>query len=101
MTLLLAVLCHAISTIVGVGLGIFVAPRKYGFWDNLWAVVSFIFTSIPRFSLAIIILFVLVFTFNQPSLLSFYSPEYVFAPMSFAKVVDLFKHIWPVLVIAG
>lgn len=101
MTLLIALLCHAISTIVGVGLGIYVAPRKYGFMDNLWAILAFIFTSVPRFSLAIIILFVLVFTFNQPSLLSFFSPEYVFAPWSFAKVVDLFKHIWPVLVIAG
>jgi peptide/nickel transport system permease protein len=101
MTLLIALLCHAISTIVGVGLGIYVAPRKYGFMDNIWAILAFIFTSVPRFSLAIIILFVLVFTFNQPSLLSFFSPEYVFAPWSFAKVVDLFKHIWPVLVIAG
>jgi peptide/nickel transport system permease protein len=100
-TLLLAVLCHLISTVVGVGVGIFVATRKYGFWDNLWAVLAFIFTSVPRFSLAIIILFVLVFTFNQPSIVSFFSPEYVFAPWSWAKVVDLFRHIWPVLVIAG
>ena len=100
-TLFLAFLCHLISTVVGVGLGIFVAPRKYGLWDNLMAVVAFIFTSIPRFSIAIIILFILVFTFNQPSLLSFYSPEYVFAPWSLGRVIDLFKHIWPVLVIAG
>jgi peptide/nickel transport system permease protein len=94
-------LCHAISTIVGVGLGIFVAPRKYGFLDNILAVFAFIMTSIPRFSMAIIILFVMVFTFNQPSLSSFFSPEFVFAPWSFEKVVDFFKHIWPILVIAG
>lgn len=100
-TLILALMCHLISTIVGVGLGVFVAPRKYGRWDNLTAVLSFLFTSIPRFSLAIIILFVLVFTFNQPSLLSFFSPQYVFAPWSLDKVIDFFKHIWPVLVIAG
>ncbi len=100
-TLLLALLCHLISTVVGVGLGIFVAVRKYGFWDNLTAILAFIFTSVPRFSLAIIILFVLVFTFKQPSLLSFFSPQYVFAPWTLAKVGDLFKHIWPALVIAG
>src|SRR5713226_2487957 len=58
-TIILALLCHAISTLVGVGLGIFVATRKYGFWDNLWAILSFILTSIPRFSMAIIILFIL------------------------------------------
>jgi peptide/nickel transport system permease protein len=100
-TLLLALMCHAISTVVGIGLGIFVAQRKYGFWDNFWAVMSFIFTSIPRFSLAIIILFVMVFKFNQPSLVSFYSPQYVFAPMSWAKGVDFMKHVWPLILIAG
>jgi peptide/nickel transport system permease protein len=100
-TLLLALLCHAISTVVGVGLGVFVAPRKYGFWDNLWAVLAFIFTSVPRFALAIIILFVLVIDFNQPTIMSLYSPKYLIAPWSWARVADLFRHIWPVLVIAG
>lgn len=100
-TLLLALLCHLISTVIGVVLGIFVATRKYGFWDNILAVLAFIFTSVPRFSLAIILLFVLVFAFHQPSLLSFFSPQYVFAPWSFDKVIDLMKHIWPALVIAG
>jgi peptide/nickel transport system permease protein len=100
-TLLLAVLCHAISTMVGVGLGIFVAPRKYGFWDNFWSILAFIFTSVPRFSIAIIILYTLVFTFKQPSIVSFFSPQYVIAPWSWGRVVDMFAHIWPVLVIAG
>jgi peptide/nickel transport system permease protein len=100
-TLLIAVLAHTISTVIGVGLGIFVAPRKYGFWDNLGAVFAFVFTSVPRFSLAIIFLYVLVIELRQPSISNFYSPQYVFAPWSFAKVVDMFAHIWPVLVIAG
>ncbi len=100
-TLMLALLCHLISTVIGVGLGIFVAPRKYGLWDNLASVMAFIFTSIPRFSIAIVILYVLVFTFKQPSIVSFFSPQYVIAPWSFGRVVDMLKHIWPVLVIAG
>jgi len=100
-TLIIAILSHLISTVVGVGLGIFVATRKYGFWDNFTAVLSFIFTSIPRFSLAVILLFVLVFDFHQPSITSFFSPQYVVAPWSFDRVVDMFKHIWPVLLIAG
>ncbi len=100
-TLLLAVLCHAISTVVGVGLGIFVAPRKYGFWDNFWAILAFIFTSVPRFSIAIIILYLIVITFKQPSITSFFSPEYVIAPWSWGRVMDMLRHIWPALVIAG
>ena len=90
-----------LSTVIGVGLGIFVAPRKYGFWDNFSAVLSFLFTSMPRFSIAIIIMYVMVITFKQPSLANFFSPEYVFAPWSWDKVVDMFRHIWPALLIAG
>ena len=100
-TLIIAILAHLISTVVGVGLGIFVATRKYGFWDNFTAVFSFIFTSVPRFSLAIIFLFVLVFEFKQPSIISFFSPQYVVAPWSWDRIVDMFRHIWPVLLIAG
>jgi peptide/nickel transport system permease protein len=100
-TLILALLAHAISTVVGIGLGIFVAPRKYGFWDNFSALMAFVFTSVPRFSIALIILYVLVFTFKQPSNLSFFSPQFVMAPWSWARVVDMFKHIWPALLIAG
>jgi peptide/nickel transport system permease protein len=100
-TLLLALLCHLISTVVGVGVGIFVATRKYGFWDNLSSVLAFIFTSVPRFSIAIIILYLWVITFRQPIIVSFFSTDYVFAPWSFAKVMDMFAHIWPVLIIAG
>jgi peptide/nickel transport system permease protein len=84
-----------------VGLGIFVAPRKYGFWDNFWAVWAFIFTSVPRFSIAIIVLFVLVFQFDQPSIVSFFSPQYVVAPWSWERIVDMLRHIWPVVLIAG
>jgi peptide/nickel transport system permease protein len=100
-TLLLATICHLISTVVGVGLGIFVAPRKYGFWDNFWSVMAFIFSSVPRFSLAIIILYLLVITFKQPSISSFFSPEYVIAPWSWARLVDMLRHIWPAILIAG
>jgi len=100
-TLLLAILSHAISTIVGVGVGVYVATRKYGVADNMWAVLSFIFTSVPRFSIAIIILYLWVITFRQPVIVSFFSTAYVFAPWSFAKVMDMLGHIWPVLIIAG
>ena len=100
-TLTLALMSHAISTVLGIGLGVFVAPRKYGFWDNLSSVLAFVFTSVPRFSIALIILYVLVFTFDQPVILSFFSPQYVTAPWSWARLVDMFRHIWPVLVIAG
>ncbi len=100
-TLFLALTAHAISTFVGIGLGLFVAPRKYSFWDNAGSVMAFVFTSVPRFTIALVILYMLVFTFKQPVIVSFFSPQYVDAPWSWDRVVDMFRHIWPVLLIAG
>lgn len=100
-TLILAILAHLISTVVGVGMGIFVAPRKYGFWDNLGSVLAFIFTSVPRFSIAIILLYLVVIVFKLPSISQFFSPQYVTAPWSLARIGDMFAHIWPALLIAG
>ncbi|MEZ4656677.1 MAG: ABC transporter permease subunit [Caldilineaceae bacterium] len=89
------------TSIVGVAAGIYVAPRQYGAADNILSVIAFILTSVPRFFLALVILYVLVFTFDQHHLTSFFSPEYSVAPWSFAKFLDLLSHIWPVIVIAG
>jgi peptide/nickel transport system permease protein len=100
-TLMLALLAHATSTIVGLLLGIFVAPRQYSLTDNVAAVVAFIFTSVPRFWLALVIVYILVFSFRQHHITSFFSPQYVVAPWSWAKFVDLVQHIWPVVLIAG
>jgi peptide/nickel transport system permease protein len=42
-----------------------------------------------------------VIKFDQPSIVSFFSPQYVDAPWSWERVVDMLRHIWPVLLIAG
>lgn len=100
-TIGLAAAAHATSTIVGLLVGIFVGQRQYSLSDNVAAVVAFILTSLPRFFLALVIIYILVFTFDQQSVTSFYSPEYVVAPWSMGKFLDLLKHVWPVIAIAG
>ena len=100
-TILLALLAHATSTLVGVAVGIFIAPRQYSLSDNLAALFAFIFTSVPRFWIALVIIYLLVFTFGQQHVSSFFSPQYVLAPWSWPKLVDFIRHIWPVVFIAG
>jgi peptide/nickel transport system permease protein len=100
-TLLLAFLAHITSTAVGIAVGIFVAPRQYSLSDNIAAFFAFLFTSTPRFWIALVIVYVLVFTFNQQHVSSFFSPQYALAPWSWAKLWDFIKHIWPVILIAG
>lgn len=100
-TIAIALAAHLISTMVGIPLGIYVAQRQYSTADNLAAAFAFIATSIPRFSLALIIVFWLAFGLGQEHVSSLYSPQYVLAPWSMAKFVDLLKHVWPVIFIAG
>ena len=100
-TVLLALLAHATSTFVGILVGIYVAPRQYSLSDNLASLLAFIFASLPRFWIALVIIYILVFTFGQKHVSSFFSPEYVLAPWSWGKLVDFIEHIWPVIVIAG
>lgn len=100
-TLMLALLAHFTSTVVGLLAGIYVAPRQYGWADNILSFIAFILTAIPRFFIALVIMYLLVFTFDQSHVTSFFSPQYAVADWSWAKFVDLVKHIWPVIVIAG
>ena len=100
-TILMALLAHGISTIVGIIIGIFIAPRQYSLGDNVAALFAFVFTSVPRFWLALVIIYLLVFTFGQHHVSSFHSPQYALAPWSWPKLLDFIKHIWPVVLIAG
>ncbi len=87
-TLLMALLAHVISSVVGIGIGIYVAPRQYSLADNLAALVAFFMTSVPRFALALIMMYWLVFGLGQQHVSSFFSPQYALAPWSWAKLVD-------------
>ena len=100
-TLLIALSAHAISSLVGIILGIYVANRQYSFADNAAAAFAFFATSIPRFSLALIIMYFLAFVLGWEHVSSMQSPEFRYAPWSIAKAVDLLKHVGPVILIAG
>lgn len=100
-TLFLALAAHVISTIFGIGIGIYSATHKYSLGDNLATVFAFIGTAAPRFFLAIIIVYLLVIEYKYPYVNRFVSPQYAFAPMSWGKFIDILKYAWPVIFIAG
>ena len=56
--------------------------------------------TVPRFLMALIIVYILVFHFNVSDINSFHSARYGGAPWSWDKFVDLVKHVWPVIAIA-
>ncbi len=100
-TLALAIASHLISTLIGVFLGIYGATHKYSLGDTASTVLAFLGTSIPRFFLALLILYWLAFSVGSQNFTSFNSPQFAFAPWSWGKFVDTLGHVWPVIVIAG
>lgn len=99
-TILLALTCHLLASMLGIGFGILAATRQYSWIDTVLSFVSFLGMTIPRFLMALIILYVLAFKLNVQELGSFYSSKYGGAPWSWGKFVNLLQHVWPVILIA-
>jgi peptide/nickel transport system permease protein len=99
-TILLALVCHILASLLGIGLGIIAATRQYSWADTLLGIISFLGMTIPRFLLAIIILYLLVFRLNVSEVGMFFSAKYGGQPWSWDKFVNLVQHVWPVVFIA-
>lgn len=99
-TLALALVCHILASVIGISFGILAATRQYTWVDGLLSGISFLGMTVPRFLMALIIVYILVFHFNVTEINSFNSARYSGAPWSFAKFVDLLQHVWPVIAIA-
>ena len=99
-TILLALVCHFLASLFGITLGILAATRQYSWVDQIISVISFLGMTVPRFLMALIIVYILVFHFNVSEINSFFSAKYGGAPWSWAKFVDLVQHVWPVVFIA-
>lgn len=99
-TIALALVCHLLASVLGISLGILAATRQYSWVDTTLGVISFLGMTIPRFLLAIIILYLLVFRLNVSEVGMFFSAKYGGQPWSWDKFVNLVQHIWPVVFIA-
>ncbi len=99
-TIALALVCHILSSLLGIGFGIWAATRQYSWIDNLLSTVAFLGMTIPRFLMALILVYLMVFHFDVSEIGSFFSPQYGGAPWSWWKFVDLVSHVWPVVAIA-
>lgn len=106
-TIMLALTCHFFASLFGITFGIIAATKQYSWIDTVLSFVSFLGMTIPRFLLALIILYVLAFKLNVQELGSFYSSRYGGQPywlgpfdFNWAKLWNLIQHIWPVVFVA-
>lgn len=99
-TILLALTCHLLASAIGIGMGIIAATRQYSWIDTAFGIISFLGMTVPRFLLALIIIYILAFRLNVQEIGSFFSSRYGGAPWSWEKFMDLVAHVWPVVFIA-
>lgn len=85
--------------LLAIPFGVFSATHKYSWSDYLITFIAFVGLALPNFLLALLLLF-LGYVFFDTSLVGLFSAEFANAPWSWARVLDLLKHLWiPVLVI--
>lgn len=100
LSLLVSVSSLLFSWIVAFPIAIYSALRKHTFADYFLTFVGFLGLSTPNFMLALILMYVssMYFGFSVGGL---FSPKYLMAPWSLAKVADLLKHLWVPMVVIG
>jgi peptide/nickel transport system permease protein len=85
--------------VIALPIGIYSAVNQYSIGDYFFTFLGFIGLAVPSFLLALVFLFVSQRYFGQ-AMIGLFSPEFADAPWSWAKLLDMFKHLWiPVLLI--
>lgn len=86
--------------LVAIPIGIYSAVRKYSLGDYIFTLLGFIGLALPNFLIALVFLYVSFKYFGQ-SVGGLFSPAYVEAPWSLAKVLDMLGHLWIPVIVLG
>lgn len=85
---------------VALPIGIYSAVRQYSPADHGFTFLGFLGLATPNFLLALIFMYI-GFAFFGTTPGGLFSIEYEDAPWSYAKVIDLLKHLWVPVVVIG
>lgn len=80
--------------------GIYSAVKQYSAGDYFFTFISFVGLGVPNFLLALLIMWVAFSKFGL-SVGGLFSIEYIDAPWSWGKVVDLINHLWVPMIVLG
>ncbi|HUS84024.1 MAG TPA: ABC transporter permease, partial [Anaerolineales bacterium] len=99
-TMFLALFAFVITWLIAIPAGIYSAMHKNSFLDYVFAVLNYIGIATPNFMLALILMWIAFSNFGL-MITGLFSPEFVQAPWSFPRFVDLLKHIWLPAIVLG
>ncbi|MBI5252217.1 MAG: ABC transporter permease [Desulfomonile tiedjei] len=99
LTILISTCTLLFTWIVSLPIGIYSAVRQYSWMDYFLTFFGFIGLATPNFLFALILLW-FSYAYLGMSIGGLFSPQFIEAPWSFAKFIDLLKHLWiPVLIV--
>jgi peptide/nickel transport system permease protein len=100
LTLCLLYATLILTYVISIPIGIYAAVRRHSIVDYSLTVVSYLGLALPNFLLALTLLYLSV-TLFESSVGGLFSPGMADEPWSFAKAVDLFRHLLiPAVVLA-
>jgi peptide/nickel transport system permease protein len=100
LTMVLSITALLVSWFVAIPVGVYSATHQYSIVDYAMSVMSFIGAGTPGFMLALVLMY-LAWSQLGLSVGGLFSEEFINAPWSWAKAVDMLKHLRiPVIIIA-
>ena len=100
LTVVLSFVSLLVSWFVAIPVGVYSATHQYSIPDYVMSIISFVGVGVPGFLLALIIMYLAQSQLGL-NVGGLFSRKFEGAPWSWAKVVDMAKHIWiPVVILA-
>ena len=100
LTVVLSMSALLVSWFIAIPIGVYSATNQYSILDYSMTAFSFIGLGVPGFLLALIILY-LAHSQLDMNVGGLFSEEYMLAPWSWAKIMDMLAHIWvPMFIVA-
>jgi peptide/nickel transport system permease protein len=100
LSVLVSTVAVIFSWVSGFLIGMYSATHQYSIGDYLATFLGYIGLATPNFLLALVLLW-LVYSTTGVNLGGLFSPQYLDAPWSFAKFVDMLKHLWLPMIVVG
>jgi peptide/nickel transport system permease protein len=99
LTIALALFSFVLTWAIAIPAGIYSATHPRSLVDHTLTVINYVGVATPNFMLALILMWC-AFAYFDISVTGLFSPEFVDAPWSLARIWDLLGHIWlPALVL--
>jgi peptide/nickel transport system permease protein len=87
--------------LISIPLGVYVAINRYSIPDYIITFLQFLGIAIPNFALALVLMVFAAFVLKQDVGIGFFSPQYIDAPWSLAKFMNLLSNLWIPVVVLG